>query len=380
LRPSRWLEEGLRVKRRVLEDFGDGKDRVQRDHHSKRRPIPCGMTIHPAIGCSYGCAYCYIYDMGFPPKPEAYPLSPEEMLTALALNPYFLPGRQGTLVAFGSVTEPFMNPSIASRTLEYMRIIGRFFGNPQQVSTKAAPGLSVARNLAGMEGGPPSVLISVTSLDHSRKLEPGAPSVEDRLEWGSLLLKLGVPVTLFLRPLIPGISSEELKALLYKAWEKGFRRVILGSLRVTPGIIRRLSATGMDMGEIKRRMPREPRGSRDQVVLRMRDLKEKAGEMARELGYQVLPASCSANIVDHGLSCWACNMGPCGPVGELPLVSEDEVKEALEILGLKGRLRRLEVKGGLVRARVSPASRRVRKDVVETLLSTVFKRRLILDS
>ena len=34
-----------------------------RDHHAKRPPRPCGITIHTGIGCPLGCAYCYIYDM-----------------------------------------------------------------------------------------------------------------------------------------------------------------------------------------------------------------------------------------------------------------------------------------------------------------------------
>ncbi len=35
-------------------------DRAALDHHARRRPIPCGMTIHTGVGCSYGCVYCYL--------------------------------------------------------------------------------------------------------------------------------------------------------------------------------------------------------------------------------------------------------------------------------------------------------------------------------
>ncbi|MEM3479023.1 MAG: radical SAM protein, partial [Candidatus Bathyarchaeia archaeon] len=50
-----------------LEDklSSDSRRIASEDSHSKRMPRPCGMTIHTGVGCSYLCAYCYIYDMGF---------------------------------------------------------------------------------------------------------------------------------------------------------------------------------------------------------------------------------------------------------------------------------------------------------------------------
>ncbi len=57
------LEEALRLKERLAEKLAsrvgrEGLERAKRDSHSKRSPIPCGLTVHTGIGCGYGCVYC----------------------------------------------------------------------------------------------------------------------------------------------------------------------------------------------------------------------------------------------------------------------------------------------------------------------------------
>lgn len=379
-RPSKYLEWGLTHKQRIIDQLSEHAVKARKDHHSQRKPIACGMTIHPAIGCSYGCLYCYVPDMGFPTPPRPYHLEPREIVAALALNPYFLPGPWGTLVAYGSVTEPFMSPPVSRLTLGYLEELGKHLGNPQQLSTKSAPGAEVAHQLAKLPGGPPSVLVSVTSLGLSRKLEPSAAPVEERLRWGALLIQLGVPTTLFLRPLIPGIPLEDVRSLLEKALKLGYRSVIVGSLRVTPRIIRRLAATGFDRGELEARLPRPHKSPGEQLTLRMRDVKESVVSMAREMGLRALPASCSANVIDHGLACWACSMGPCGHPNLLPPVDEDEVLESLEVLGFRAVWFNIGSIGSVfVKVRRIPRGRKL-IDVATVLLSTVFKRRFVIKS
>ncbi len=350
-------------------------EEARRDHHAHRPPIACGMTIHTGIGCNYGCLYCYVPDMGFPMKPRPYPLTGEQLAYALAVNPHFVPGQWGTLLAFGSVTEPFM-PETRRRALEYLEATRRWLGNPQQVSTKTplegpdyeAFKKSAERNI--------SVLVTIVTLRYARILEPAAPPPEKRYELIRRLSRDGYHVSLFLRPIIPGVTSEELDEILSRAAEAGARAVIPGSLRVTPGILRRLKAAGIPgYGEILRRLPRRPRNGRDQVVLHMSDLKRLAAEKARRYGLRVLPSSCSANIEAHGLACWVCRWGPCGEEKKLPKVDEEGLRDAFEALGCSAE--NISIDSSAIRVGLACRGSRARRAVL--IVETVAKRRVIVE-
>ncbi len=374
------VERLLGVKEKVLCELENmlSKDRVgkaRRDPHSKRAPRPCGVTVHPALGCSFGCVYCYVPSMGFEGRPRVYPLSGEQLVYALALNPYLVPGEHGTLIAIGSVTEPFMNPAVTRRTIEYVGAIKRWLGNPIQAATKSVVSENDARELARACEGRMSVLISITTLKLASKLEPGAPPPKKRLGSSLMLSRLGLKVCLFMRPIIPGVTDTEAQLILAEALHHGMTSVVPGSLRVTPLILRRLQATGIPMGEIRRRMPREPRSDKDQVTLRMSDLKEKITSTARSLGMTVHPSSCSANIEAHDQACWACNMGPCGNPGRLPRVSEEGVEDAVQVLGASSCRAWVGENKIVVEAR---GLSRERARIVEQWITTLSRRMVVV--
>lgn len=338
--------EKERLKHEIARSLGaEERRRAERDWHARRSPIPCGMTIHTGMGCSYGCAYCYIYDMGFTMKPQPYPLTGKQLVYALLVNPYLVPGPGGTLLAFGSVTEPFMRET-AERALEYLRWTRDVLGNPQQISTKTALRGRLLEEFLESIDPRIDVLVSITTIRHWRRLEPGASPPEERFEFMRVLAESGVGVTLFLRPIIPGVTDSEAEEIIRRSAEAGVKRVVPGTLRVTPRILNRLSATRLVSPDaIESRLPRKPRGPRDQVPIKGRDLKEKVIELARSYGLQVLPASCGANIASHGLSCYACRMGPCGDPSRLPEVDEEALWEIMRIAGIPAA--RVEVRGQL---------------------------------
>jgi DNA repair photolyase len=334
--------EALRARLRAIKLLGgllsEGeRQAAARDPHARRPPRPCGMTVHTGINCPLACAYCYIYDMGFSGAVKPYPLMPIQLAYAIAVNPHVAIGASGTLIAVGSVTEPFL-PETRELAVGYMRAIAEHLGNPIQVSTKMPP-----RELAVNQRV--DVLVSVT--DASGRLEPRAPRPLERLAAGAELMRRGASVTLFVRPVVPGVTDREISRLLSIARDLGYSRVVFGTLRVTERIARRLAAFGVDVTPYVRELH-----PRRQVPVKY----SKAGlvKLARDCGFEVLPSSCASNVTAHGQACALCDWGPCGDVRRLRLDVESDVREYLEWRGYKSvevyvRGLRIHIRGRVAR-------------------------------
>jgi len=328
------FERKLEVAERLRSKLSDSEVmEAEKDPHARRLPRPCGLTIHTGVSCSYNCIYCYIRDMGFSGSPRPYPLSGIQLAYALAINPAIALGRGGSLLAFGSVTEPFM-PETREKTLEYLSTLSRELENPIQLSTKAYVSKKLAAEVkeSCRQG---SFLITIVTLTLHEILEPGAPPPQSRYETMRNLRESGFHVSLFLRPILPGLSFQEFRKIFNKAVESNASGVVLGSMRVTERILDNLRKAGYPyINEILERLPEKPHGAR-QITLREVDLKRRLAAMARELGLKVYPSACAANIEAHGLSCAACRMGPCGDPKALPDFNPSSIIKLAENYGLR---------------------------------------------
>ncbi len=363
-----WIakEEGVKELGRII--GSEGVRRALRDSHARRRPRPCGITVHPGQGCRLGCIYCYVPEMGFKGV-RKYPLSGDELAYALLSNPWVVPGR--TLAAIGSVTEPFL-PELTDRTLEYLKSIREWLNLPCQVSTKLLPPKEVIVKALRYDSSI-SILVSASTISRWRVLEPGATPPEDRIAgWGREAADL-VRIDLFLRPLIPGlITGDEIRRLISLARRSGFKGVVAGSLRITKGILERLKSVGIKVNEIASEVRiNELRGSR-QVPVSAGKLKSMVKEIAEELGMDYSPSSCSANIKSHGMKCLLCSWGPCG--GK-PVIKglEEGVKELIKYL--RGRLIKSVIKGGEALI-VAEGLRGVKPSIISNFLSEYYRLRI----
>lgn len=384
------LYEKIRLKEEVAEKLGsDRVEKVRGDHHARKPPLRCGMAVHSVVGCTFACTYCYLPDTGVSfSRAQPYGLSGEEMALALLLNPYFLPSPLGTYIALGSLGEP-LHPVGTWRTLEYIDVFYRLLGNPLQLSTKVPVSAEVAAKLARASRAV-NPLVTAITLRFAGILEPRAPSVSERLESVRALRAAKLHPMLFLKPIVPGFEGDALD-LIREAARAGVEAVVLGSLRVTPSILARLKAKGVEVSAIVSRV----RSLRDgvQVSVPMQEQREELAGEARRAGVQPLYSACCANTLNVYLatrrripcagldfvdqrSCARCSVDCRGIRVE---VDSSEVKwAAKEFLGL-------EVRGveeeGLKLLLLSESSHRVKRRLHErkearALLGTAFRRRL----
>jgi len=275
--------------------------KIKRNEHAKRPPIFCGMTIHPGYGCSLGCLYCYVFDMGIK-EVKVGELSGEELVLALSVNPYFLP--KETLIAVGSITEPFLK-ELEEKTYEYIEAISNYLKNPIQISTKKCPNFPERLKEADKDI---SFLMSFSSF--YGELEPKSPT-SNRIECLKMLKTLGINTYAFIRPIVPGITEKNIYELLLEFKVANVEGIVLGSLRITPRILETLSRF-VNKEEILKRVTRKFRGKNDQVPIKTEDIKAEIRRIAAKIGLRVFPSACAANVDSHNMGCNLCKNGPCG--------------------------------------------------------------------
>lgn len=376
LKSSLVLKDALR---RSLEQKLDSKSRRRslNDGHAHRRPRPCGLTVHTCVGCPFACTYCYIDDLGFPRgRAQPYSLSAEEWLLSITYNPFFLPGPHGTYLSFGSVCEP-LHSLCFNVTSSYLSKVRDYVHNPCQASTKASLSEEAVERLAESSPRLFNVLVTIVTLNRSEKLEPGAPSPQERLETLRRLRLRGIPSFLFLRPLLPGLE-DEIDDLLTEAKQAGAMGVVIGGLRLSRRIYDRLKSLGLNV-------PPPRSGLMDVPQLA---LKKLVIEAAREKSVLPFRSACCATTFSiakltgtrvpcAGL-CFTsklCTRCPVECAKALPKLSDEEVVECV-LYALGSRPRSVRSLGALVEVELEPG-RNPRRGGVE-LLQLSLRRRIRL--
>ncbi|MFX0115852.1 MAG: radical SAM protein [Candidatus Hodarchaeota archaeon] len=296
------LNAALEVKFDLVQSFErelskSKKERAKKDYHGRKLPFPhCGMTVHPAIGCSSSCLYCYVPSH----RVRVTPLSGKEMAYSLLLSPFFFPGQHGTFLALGSITDPFL-PNVRERTFEIIKEIQVQLGNPLQIATKQILPISAFKDLANEFFSRMCLLVSLSSLESAKELEPHNAPAEDRLEFINAIRRAGGSPFIFLRPIIPGVTNKELNKLIAAFKESSNCGVVLGSLRLNQTTLELLKIK-IDISEITKRLPSPNLGKGFQYIY-TNDLKQEFSDQIRAAGLSPFHSACCANAASHRLPC-----------------------------------------------------------------------------
>jgi len=370
------FKESLRSK--VENIIGDDKaGKVHRDPHAKRKPIGCGLTIHPGIGCTYQCSYCYLNDMGISTSHiEPYTLSGVELVYALLSNPYFVPTVYGTFLPFGSITEPF-HPKIKSKTLEFMRNVRYWLKNPIQFSTKAYIDYELALKIREACNGLVSPLITIITLKHYKLLEPHAPPPTLRLESIANLRRVGLKPQVFIRPIIPGINDDEVVNIVSTSIEYGACSAVIGGFRASKNILSKLEKLGFNMSRI---VDRVTIGKGVFYEVKTRDIRRDIIEkMPKKITCHI--TACCACAFVHKVPCWGldwikgtCMSCPLQCWNRVVEITADDVMEVLEYFNVKGIS---DVKVSKTKITLKATRRKIKEHIV-IILETLTRRKVII--
>jgi DNA repair photolyase len=211
------IEEGKFRKSQFIEVFP--KSIV---NHVKSPDVGMDYSINAYQGCEHGCVYCYArnthpywgYSAGidFESKIMVKKNAPD-LLHRFLSNPHW----QATPIVLSGNTDCYQPAEQQFGITRALLKVFRDFSHPVGLITKNSLILRDLDILMELnENRLVRVVISVTTLDDDlrKKMEPRTASVKKRLQTIALLAKEGIPVSVMVAPIIPGINEHEVMEIV----------------------------------------------------------------------------------------------------------------------------------------------------------------------
>lgn len=193
--------------------------------------ISFDRSVNPYRGCEHGCVYCFARPthayMGLSPgldfearlfaKPDAARLLDKELSKE---------GYTPRTIAIGTNTDPYQPVEKQYRIMREILEVLEACGHPVGIVTKSAlvtRDIDILGRMA--ERGLAKVALSVTTMDRrlARTMEPRAATPTKRLETIRQLTDAGIPTSVLVAPIIPGLNDQELERVLDSARAAGAR-------------------------------------------------------------------------------------------------------------------------------------------------------------
>lgn len=205
-------------------DLGEGI--VSRN---KSPDLPFTASVNPYRGCAHGCAYCYARPsheywgfgagVDFERRLVVKPHAPE-----LLRKTFEKPSWRGERLVFSGNTDPYQPLERRMKLTRGCLEVCLEFRNPVQIITKATlieRDLDVLVALHQLAFAGIAVSIPFWSPEVARVMEPYAPTPQRRIELIAKLHAAGLPVIVFVAPLIPGLSDSDVIPILKAAKAAG---------------------------------------------------------------------------------------------------------------------------------------------------------------
>ena len=234
-----WLEPPPAARLEIYEE-GSGSILSRNDSPD----LPFTWSVNPYRGCQHGCAYCYArpyheylgYGAGTDFETK---LVVKRNAAALLRKAFSRPGWKREMVNFSGITDCYQPIEAAYGVMRQCLEVCIEFANPAAVVTKGYLVVRDADLLARLnEIAYSKVFVSIPFADAetAKLIEPQAPPPARRFEAIRRLRDAGVPVGVFVAPIIPGLTDRDIPELLQRAAEAGAESAAFTALRL-PGSV-----------------------------------------------------------------------------------------------------------------------------------------------
>ena len=186
-------------------------------------------SINPYRGCEHGCIYCFARPthafLGLSPGLDFETKLFAKTNAAVALERELAdPNYRVATIAIGTNTDPYQPIERRYRIMRRILEVLSAADHPVGIVTKSAMVLRDLDLLGPMaKRGLVKVALSVTTLDRklARAMEPRASTPDKRLEAAAKLVEAGIPTSVMVAPVIPGLTDMEMEQILERATAAG---------------------------------------------------------------------------------------------------------------------------------------------------------------
>jgi DNA repair photolyase len=215
--------------------------------------IQFDASVNPYRGCEHGCAYCYArpfheylgWSAGLDFESKILVKRNAAELLRIELN---RPSWTPTLLTMSGITDPYQpierKLGITRQCLEVLLD----FRNPVGIITKnhmVTRDADLLGELAKFDAATVMISLPTLDVDLSRILEPRTSTPQARLKAITELTRRGIPCSVFIAPVIPGLTDHEMPAIAKAAAAAGATSAHYVLLRL-PGSVRGIFETWLD--------------------------------------------------------------------------------------------------------------------------------------